>query len=74
MKKALLLSQVIMLLIFLAMNSYAAGEPNLLTSNPANGATNVSISTEKIQFFFDKNMKMNRWSLIKTLINTHLHP
>ena len=40
--------------------------PHLIRSIPADGATNVPLQQGKIVLFFDRNMKMNSWSLMQT--------
>jgi len=41
-----------------------ADAPRLLKSVPADGASAVPTDVGKVIFFFDRNMKMNTWSLI----------
>jgi len=41
-----------------------AGPPGVVKSIPANGATGVPIDVGKVLIVFDRNMKMNSWSLV----------
>lgn len=40
--------------------------PRLVKSIPADGATNVTVSQDKIILMFDRNMKMGSWSLMES--------
>lgn len=57
-----------LLLMTLAMLVWAAPAsaepPRLVKSIPADGASGVSVDVGKVLLIFDRNMKMNSWSLI----------
>ena len=57
MKKLLLA----LMIIVVALPAFAA-PPELTRSVPANGETDVSLDIGVIRFYFDQNMKLNKWT------------
>lgn len=62
MKRILILS-VIFLTVIVWTGQVIAEIPNVIKSTPDNGATDVAVDVGRIIIVFDRNMKMNSWSL-----------
>ncbi len=62
MKKILILS-IVFLTVTVWSGHVFAETPNVVKSTPNNGATDVAVDVGKIIIVFDRNMKMNSWSL-----------
>jgi hypothetical protein len=62
MKKILILS-IVFLTVIVWTGHVFAETPNVVKSTPDNGATDVAVDVGRIIIVFDRNMKMNSWSL-----------
>ena len=63
MKRGLFMS-VVFLTVIVWTGHVIAATPNVIKSTPDNGATGVAIDVGRIIIVFDRNMKMNSWSLM----------
>ena len=55
---------VVFLTVIVWTGHVIAATPNVIKSTPDNGATGVAIDVGRIIIVFDRNMKMNSWSLM----------
>jgi len=62
--KRILIVSIVFLTVIIFTGHVIAETPIVIKSTPADGATGVAVDVGRILIVFDRNMKMNSWSLM----------